>query len=151
MSSPFSKKNLPFIVFAVIAVVLVVVLVFKPFQSSFGDAPVQNSMGAPTATLSQSQIQGRFQDVNIWGSLTVAQATDILDKVINKAITFKPKYTYANRNLYSQVQQTLPGTISYRNNINPNTSVEEIIKMSSMLSYPLELLEASDNAKVAPS
>jgi hypothetical protein len=139
MSSPFSKKNLPFIVFAVIAVLLVVVLVFKPFQSSFG-----------AATLSQSQIQGRYNDSNMFGSLTVEQATEELDKVINKARTFESKYATVDQNLYSQVQQTLPGTISYRNNISASTSVFEIIKMANVLSYPMELLEAKYNAKIAP-
>ena len=150
MSSPFSKKNLPFIIFAVIAVLLVVVLVFKPFQSSFGDAPVQNSSSFGAATLSQSQIQGRYNDSSMFGSLTVGQATDELDKVINKANTFESKYATVDQNLYSQVQQTLPGTISYRNNISASTSVFEVIKMANVLSYPMELLEAKYNANIAP-
>jgi len=148
MSSPFSKKNLPFIIFAVVAIALVLVLVFKPFQSSFGDAPVQYSNNAGTATLSGSQMKGRIQDANPFGSLTVTQATAQLDEVIQKAKNIDPSFSGVRdpsgelNTLYSQIQQTLPDIINYRDNISANTSANEVLTKMNMLAYSIDLLIA---------
>ena len=138
MSSPFSKKNLPFIIFAVVAIALVtLVLVFKPFQSSFGEAPIQTSMSVPTS-ISTNQIKSYIQDMNPLGSLTVANATGVLDKVIKEVEYVVPPNPNINNNelnrLYSQLQQTLADAMNYRNNISLSTSANEILTKSAMLS-----------------
>jgi len=136
MSSPFSKKNLPFIIFAVVAIALVLVLVFKPFQSSFGDAPVQYSMSDPI-TLSTNQIKSFIQDENPLGTLTVAQATGVLDKNIKEIKYVVPPNPNINNNelnlLYSQLQQTLADAMNYRNNISSSTTANEILTKSATL------------------
>ena len=148
MSSPFSKKNLPFIIFAVVAIALVLVLVFKPFQSSFGDAPVQYSNSFGTATLSGSQMLGRIQDANPFGSLSVTDATADLDKVIEKAKNIDPSFAGVKDpsgelgRLYSQIRQTLPVIMNYRDNISANTSANEVLTKMNMLAYPIDLLIA---------
>ena len=134
MSSPFSKKNLPFIIFAVVAIALVLVLVFKPFQSSFGDAPVQYSMSDPTS-ISTNQIKSYIQDENPLGSLKVADATGVLDKVIKEVeyvVPPNPNNNELNR-LYSQLKQTLTDAVNYRNNISLSTSADEVLTKSAIL------------------
>jgi len=140
MSSPFSKKNLPFIIFAIFAIALVLVLVFKPFQSSFGNASMKD---CPT-TLSSSQMKARIQDANPLGSLDVTQATAYLDKTIQDAkdvdLTFGGVKDPEDllQCYYSQIQQTLPDTMNYRSNISANTSANEVLTKMNMLKYPID-------------
>jgi hypothetical protein len=137
MSSPFSKKNLPFVIFSVVAVALVFVLVFKPFQSSFGEAPIQTSMSDPTS-ISTNQIKSYKYDVNPYGSPTLAKATGVLDNVIKEVEYVKPPNPNINNNelnrLYSQLKQTLADAMNYRNNISLSTSADEVLTKSAMLS-----------------
>jgi len=152
MSSPFSKKNLPFIIFAVVAIALVLVLVFKPFQSSFGDAPVQYSMSDPTS-ISTNQIKSYIQDQNPLGSLKVADATGVLDKVIKEVeyvVPPNPNNNELNR-LYSQLQQTLADAMNYRNNISLSTTVNEILTKSAMLSGIKNSYQSKKIQSEAPS
>ena len=140
MPSPFSNKNLPFLVFIVVAFALVFVLVFKPFQSSFGESPVQNYMGAPTGMLSEIDKAVSIQNANQFGSMDVSQASGNLDRVIKDAKIKLDPIMLAGinnnelNNLYSQANNTLNSAISYRETINSNTSVSEIITWSATLS-----------------
>ena len=108
-------------------------------QSSFGDAPVQYSMSDPTS-ISTNQIKSYIQDENPLGSLKVADATGVLDKVIKEVEYVVPPNPNINdpsgelNRLYSQLQQTLKDAVNYRNNISLSTTVNEILTKSAMLS-----------------
>ena len=152
MSSPFSKKNLPFIILAVVAVALVCVVVFKPFPSSFGNA----SMKDCPATLSSSQMLGRIQDANPLNKLSVTQATALLDEVIQNAKNIDPSFSGVKdpegllQCYYSQIQQTLPDIMNYRSNISANTLANEVLTKMNMLAYPTELLIARKTQLATP-
>jgi hypothetical protein len=164
MPSPFSKQNLPVTLLALLFITVLIVIIFKPFKSSYGSqrsrfGEMSSSMSTSSGgvSLKESQIKGRLQNDNGFGSLTVMQATDKLDAVIQKAKNLSPNiFASINdqsntlNNLYSQVQNTLPETITFRNNINPKTNVNDILKESYNLSYPLERLMAAIKAMAAP-
>jgi len=155
MPSPFSKKNLPFVIF-VLFVIGMVLLVCGPFKSNFGlqlSRFGESSSGYPLdsnsgdVSLKESQIRNRLQTDNPFGSMTVTKASSILDEVIQKAKNLSPAiFSSINdssntlNQLYSQIQNTLPGTMSFRNNITPSTNVNDILKESYKLSYPMERL-----------
>jgi len=137
MPSPFSNKNLPFLIFVVVAIALVFVLVFKPFQSGFGDAPIQDYMSAPSGILSDLDKAIFIQNNNQFGSSSVTTASGDLDMVIKyaKKELAMPYNTDKSElvNLYSQATSILDSAISYRNSINSNTSVDQILTWTGSL------------------
>jgi hypothetical protein len=91
---------------------------------------------------------GRIQDANPFGSLSVTDATADLDKVIEKAKNIDPSFAGVKDpsgelgRLYSQIRQTLPVIMNYRDNISANTSANEVLTKMNMLAYPIDLLIA---------
>ena len=158
MSSPFSKKNLPFTIFAVLAVLVVLVLVSNPFKSGFGEGLFEEVEKYYTPNTSDpvyltlNSMQSRVQNVTYGRPYIVSNATEILDNVIASAVTLDPKYSSGSlKNLYLQAKNTLEQTLQFRSKINTNTSPIEILVKANILSYPVELLMANSASNSVPS